>query len=187
MDNYPYIIAGLPDLLLNGDGTTRINYDEIKESIVQSCSPEDNRLIEWFEFGTDSSNLSPHFYRAAASVSNLFISSYFIFDKNVRDAKVAYLTNTEFDGEFEEYPRLKSVFQIENIIDRELQIDKLYWSKAGEIVLYELFNINVILAFLAKAKIVDRWNKLDRTMGAELFRTLVQEVRGTFKGVEYDK
>ena len=43
--------------------------------------------------------------------------------------------------------------------------------------------MDVILAFLAKGKLIDRWNKLDRKTGEEMFRKLVDEVRGTFNGI----
>lgn len=45
--------------------------------------------------------------------------------------------------------------------------------------------MDVILGFLAKAMIVERWNSLDRKKGAELFRRYVDEVRGTFKGIDF--
>ena len=44
----------------------------------------------------------------------------------------------------------------------------------------DFFNIDVILAFLAKGYLVDRWLKLDADKGKHLFRKLVDEVRGTF-------
>ena len=34
--------------------------------------------------------------------------------------------------------------------------------------------------------IIQRWLKLDEQTGREMFRRLVEEVRGTFKGVEYN-
>jgi hypothetical protein len=38
---------------------------------------------------------------------------------------------------------------------------------------------------VTKLHIVDRWLALDEEKGRELFRKLVQEVKGTFKGVNY--
>lgn len=184
MDNYPYIIAGLPDLL-NDHESHPFDFNEIRNHISANLSDKDKRLIEWFEFGLKQDSRSHLFYNAATSHSNLFINKYFTFDKKVREAKVAYLENGTCDTEFEEYNRLKSIFEIENIFEREKKYDELIWDKINEIVLYELFNINVILAFFAKAQIISRWNALDRETGNKLFSKLVQEVKGTFKGVEY--
>ena len=64
MGNYHYIIAGLPELLLNADNKG-FSYDAVRDSIYQSSSDKDRRFIEWFEFGNSEENLTPHFYRAA--------------------------------------------------------------------------------------------------------------------------
>ena len=47
--------------------------------------------------------------------------------------------------------------------------------------------MEAILAFVAKLKIVDRWLTLDEEQGKEMFKRLVDEVRGTFKGVNYQE
>lgn len=185
MNNYPYIIAGLPDLILSADNTS-FDYDTVRDHIYESCGKEGQRLIEWIEFGLNENNLSHHFYRAAAANKNLFISSFFTFDKLVREAKVAYLEHKPFEAEFEEGARLQTIFKVPNIFERELQMDKLIWDKINEIISREVLSINIILAFLTKAKIVSRWSKLESKRGAELFARLVQEVRGTFKGVVYN-
>ena len=43
----------------------------------------------------------------------------------------------------------------------------------------DYFNMNAILAFLVKAKTVQRWAELDAAKGQEMFKKLVQEIRGT--------
>ena len=49
------------------------------------------------------------------------------------------------------------------------------------------FDIDILLSFITKLKITDRWSKLDPESGRELFRRLVGEVRGTFKGVQFNE
>ena len=70
-----------------------------------------------------------------------------------------------------------------NIIEREFSLDRLKWEEINNYLTFEYFTINNILAILAKAKIIDRWSNLDRAAGMELFRKFVDEVRGTFKGI----
>ena len=45
---------------------------------------------------------------------------------------------------------------------------------------------HAILGFLAKLKITDRWLKLDPATGRKLFRRFTEEVRATFKGVDFE-
>ena len=85
-----------------------------------------------------------------------------------------------------DYRQLEGLFAVKNILEREKQWDRLYWQKADELTQFNLFDIDVVLAFLVKAHTVARWNALDPAHGAELFSQLVNEVRGTFSGVNYD-
>ena len=59
------------------------------------------------------------------------------------------------------------------------------WDKIPEITTFNYFDLEAVLAFVAKLHIIDRWLALDEEAGRAMFRTLVNEVRGTFKGVEY--
>ena len=79
--------------------------------------------------------------------------------------------------------KLSGIFANKNILEKEQQLDKFKWDYISGLNEYGEFNMDVILAFLAKGKLIDRWNKLDRATGEEMFRRLVDEVRGTFNGI----
>ena len=64
-------------------------------------------------------------------------------------------------------------------------LDKYKWEKIDSFTTFNYFDINKILAFLAKAMLIERWNRLDREQGMKLFEKLVQEIKGTYKGVNY--
>ncbi len=199
MGNYHYIIAGLPELVLNADNKG-FSYDSIKESIYTSSDDKDRRLIEWFEFGTNEENLNPHFYRAAFECKNRFIRAYFALDLEIRNRKVDFVAKklgkegNSYKMSVNKHPKLNlseatlqkltDIFATENILEKEQMLDKFKWDFINELNPYGVFNMDVILAFLAKGKLIDRWNKLDRKMGEEMFRRLVDEVRGTFKGID---
>ena len=202
MENYHYIIAGLPELVLNADNKG-FSYDEIRESIYMSSGEKDRRLMEWFDFGQDESNLNPHFYRAAFKSKNRFIRQYFALDLEIRNRKVDFVSGKmNLDGEKykvatrssidlglsqEQLEKLLGIFSNRNILEKEQQLDKFKWDYITDMNPYGTFNMDVILAFLAKGKLIDRWNKLDKKTGEEMFRKLVDEVRGTFKGIENNK
>jgi hypothetical protein len=89
-------------------------------------------------------------------------------------------------AEFEEAPALEAVFDLGDILARERGIDDLMWDKISSLTTFHYFDIEVILGFVAKLNIVARWFRLDEQTGREMFKKLVDEVRGTFKGVEYN-
>ena len=202
MENYHYIITGLPQLVLNADNKG-FSYDDIRESIYMSSGEKDRRLMEWFDFGSDENNLNSHFYRAAFKSKSKFIRQYFALDLEIRNRKVDFVSNKmNLNGEKykvatsngidlglnqEQLDKLSGIFSNKNILEKEQLLDKFKWDYITDMNPYGVFNMDVILAFLAKGKLIDRWNKLDKKTGEEMFRKLVDEVRGTFKGIENNK
>jgi hypothetical protein len=144
------------------------------------------------------------------SHSNGFIREFFQFDMNVRNQKVRYLnqalgrapekgilklTDPEAEPsglepeapEFKESEKLQTILEGSDILSRERGIDDLYWDKIDEITLFDYLTFEKILAVAVKMMIIRRWIMLDEKTGREMFKRLVDEVRGTFKGVEYNE
>ena len=206
MNNYEYIIASLPDITTGWKFGEKGPHDYIEE-VISSCTEKDRKLIEFLMSGYLDENLNPEFYLKALTHKDKFIREYFRFDLNVRNAKVKYLNKAlgrpadkdvlsfpegtpeqvmEFiSEEFEEAAALDNVLGAGDILSRERGLDDLMWAKIDNLTLFNYFDIDVILGFIAKLDIVARWFKLDEQTGREMFKRLVDEVRGTFKGVEY--
>ena len=207
MKNYEYIVASLPDITTGWKFGDKGPQDYIEE-IVSLCSDKDRDLIEFLMRGYMDENLNADFYAKALTHKDRFISEYFRFDLNVRNAKVKYLNKalgrpSEKDvlvfsedapqavldavsEEFEEAADLETVFNAGDILSRERGIDDLMWEKIDNLTTFNYFDIDAILGFITKLNIVARWYKLDEQTGREMFKRLVDEVRGTFKGVEFN-
>lgn len=197
MSNYHYIIAGLPNMVLDFKEGKNFSYQDIHNYIAENCSADDLRTVEWFEFCLDRENLSPHTYRAIGKLKNGFIKKYFEFDRiasNLIAEHNAALLNKDA-GKYlmgsvpensEDAGRIRSVLETGDLLEREKQMDKLRWDKANELTVFHYFDMDVILSFLLKASIVERWNRMDKATGTEMFRKLIDEVRGTYKGINND-
>ena len=195
MNNYEYIIASLPAISTDWKFTDNTPEDYLEE-IKSQCSKADCEVIDFLREGLADENLDRDFYLRAFAHKNRIIRDYFLFDMNVRNAKVRYL-NTALsrekgkdvmdlpEGEFEQAQALETIFAGNDILARERALDDLVWDKISELTIFNYFDINAILGFIAKLHIVARWYKLDERTGRERFRKLVDEVRGTFKGVNY--
>lgn len=170
MRNYEYIIASLPDLVLDFKAR-EFDYPSLVEEVKSLCSEKDCGLIDILSDGPADDGRYP----------DRFLTEYFKFDREFKEAKVAFLEGRPYDNSF------APVFSEKNLIEREKKIDALYWRKISEPVTFDVFTFDLILSILAKAKIVARWSALDQTAGETLFRELVQEVRGTFKGVKIEE
>ena len=189
MDNYVYIVAGLPELT-SGFENTGFNYASVKESIMELLSEKDQQLVELMEEGFDENTLGVDFYTKAAESKNRFIREYFDFDGRLRNMKVEYLAKRlgkngeDFvvempEADFEEEKQIQDILADADFVQREQKMDELKWEKASDIARMDYFNMNAILAFMVKAKTVQRWAELDPAKGEEMFRKLVKEIRGT--------
>ena len=189
MDNYVYIVAGLPELT-SGFENTGFNYATVKEGIMELLSEKDQKLVELMEEGFNEDSLGTEFYEKAAKSKNRFIREYFDFDARLRNMKVNYLAKrlgkqgdsylVELpEADFEEGKQIQEILADADFVEREQKMDELKWEKASDIARMDYFNMNAILAFLVKAKTVQRWAELDAEKGQEMFHKLVQEIRGT--------
>jgi len=185
VNNYEYIIASLPVPETAGS----LDADALIEAIRNQCSESDNALIDFLVDGFDPDKLDAGFYGRALGSRNAFIREYFLWDLKVRNTKTAYL-NSKLDrpagqdvidlpgaDDYDERGEVEAVLSGTDILKRERGLDDLMWNKAEELTIMHLFDLDVILAFIAKIKITDRWNRLDPETGKAMFRTLVQEIR----------
>ena len=177
---------------------------------LNTLSAKDNEVVDFVADGFDKDKIGHEFYKEALSHRMGFIRDFFQFDLNVRNQKVGYLNNAlgrspekdilsmrdpeaEDTGlepeapEFKEQARLQSILEGNDILARERGIDDLYWDKIDELTLFDYLNFDKILGMVAKMMIIRRWLILDEQTGREMFKRLVDEVRGTFKGVEYNE
>ena len=207
MNNYIYIIAGLPDFTPDwrqGDKSLEEYLTQVKELL----SEKDRKAVRLIEDGFDKEKIGLEFYKEALSHGSKFIREFFQFDLNVRNAKVRYLNQAldrdplkdvlsmadpeaEEKGieieepEFKEAARLQTILEGKDILARERGIDDLYWDKIDEITLFDYLTFEKILGIVVKMMIIRRWLILDEEAGRAMFKRLVDEVRGTFKGVDY--
>jgi hypothetical protein len=198
VNNYEYIIAGLP--VLQADQKDSIDAQGLLEEIRSQLSKKDNALMEFLLDGWDSEKLGEDFYLKAAASNNDFVRDYFEYDLGLRNAKVSYLnkalgrpegqdimilphdsTKYEEIKDFEDAAKAVEVLGQNDILGRERGLDDLLWAKIDELTVMHVFDIDVILGFVCKLKIVDRWLSLDEATGREYFRKLVKDLR---KGVE---
>lgn len=195
-NNYHYIIAGLPELFLNAENKG-FQYEQFRAPIVEQLSQRDLKFVELLEEGLNADNLSEEFYAKVFSSKrgeNRFLRFLFAMDLAIRERIVEFVSpqnaeqylvkHSQVEEPSEEFKaQLNGTLAMTNIIERELSLDRLKWEEINNYLTFEYFTINNILAILAKAKIIDRWSNLDRAAGMELFRKFVDEVRGTFKGI----
>lgn len=197
MNNYEYIISSLPAISLDWKFGEGASFETYVDWIKSQLSEADIKVVDRLLDGYKDENLTREFYEAALKDGNRFLKEYYTFDLNVRNGKARFL-NKAFErpldqdtikletGEFPEGPRLEEALNAPDLLSRERGLDSLMWDKILEITTFDYFDLEAILGFIARLHIIGRWFALDEKTGREMFIRLVNEVRGTFKGVKYE-
>ena len=211
MSNFEYIISSLPYLTMDFKYAGQAGFNSVISDIKRDLDEKDQGLVEFLLKGFSEKDLNADFYAAALKHRNRFLREYFRFDLNLRNAKVRYLNaqlgrepdqdvmtgedpdapDVDIDGfrfnggEFMEAAKVDSVLAETDLVVREKGLDDLLWDKIDNLAIFHYFDIEAILAYIAKLRIVTRWLNLDEEVGRDVFRRLLKDVRGTYKGVKY--
>ena len=197
MDNYAYIIASMPVLRPDDDKADKADKlvaQDLLDEIREQLSARDAAVLDQLLEGYDPEKLDAEFYRKALQHRNRFIRDWFRFDLNLRNLTVSYINDSlgrqegqdqvKLEGqETEEFPEAVAAREVLNcgdILARERGLDELRWKKIDELTLLDSLDLEVILGFVAKLKIIDRWLQLDPDSGRALFRRLVEDIRSTY-------
>ena len=194
MNNYEYIVASLPVIEPGSRLCSSSAANAIIDDIREQLSNKDNALVTMLLDGFDPEKLNAGFYRACLGSGSRFLREYFLFDLFLRNTKVEYLNASlgrpegkdvllleELeDYEFEQKEEIVEILSGTDIIGREKGLDMAIWEHVEEVTTMDVFDMDAILGFIARLKIIDRWDKLDPETGAELFRRLIKEIRATY-------
>ena len=194
MNNYEYIIAGLP--FLSQDGREAPDTEAILTDIREQLSERDAGTLDFLLSAYAPDMPDAAFYLQAQKSRNRFVRGFFALDLGVRNAKVEYLNrslgrpegtdvvNPDPEKELEEFelkPEVDAILETDDILGRERALDAFYWKAADNLTVLDVFDLDLILAFVVKLKQVERWLKLDEATGRELFRKLVKEIKENTK------
>ena len=211
MSNFEYIIASLPYLTMDFKYAGQAGFNSVISDIKRDLDEKDQGLVEFLLKGFSDKDLDADFYAAALKHRNRFLREYFRFDLNLRNAKVRYLNaqlgrepdldvmtgedpeaeDVDIDGfrftggEFEEALKVDNILSDKDLVSREKGLDDILWDKIDSLATFHYFDIEAVLAYIAKLRIVTRWLNLDEEVGRDVFRRLLKDVRGTYKGVHY--
>ena len=197
MNNYEYIIASLPALSLDWKFGEGDSFGSVVAEIKSRLGKDDGKAVDFLLDGYKEECMTKEFYEASLRHSNTFIRKFFAFDLNVRNGKARFLNKAfgrppEMDtiqvgaaGEFSREAALGEALAKTDLLERERSLDELMWNEIDQMTRFNYFDLDSILGYIARLHIIARWLELDEKTGREMFVRLVDEVRATFKGVDY--
>lgn len=192
MNNYEYIIASLP--LLEGDAAKAFDADAILSEIRSQLGRGDDALVELLLESSGPGSDPAAFCHKALAGRNRFLKEYAKLELARRNAGAAYvnsrlgrpegtdvliLSEDEENPSVEDSDELSRIFGQTDILAREKALDDFVWKAVDRITVLDVFDIDLILAFVVKLRLAARWQALDGEAGRELFHRLVKEMKET--------
>ncbi len=172
LGQYYTLVAGLREMtaaavgVVGGGGS---DFGAIREEIMVALSAADRKTVELFyewdriaavDDITQQREEFEAYYNKCAKSRDKFLREWSVFDRELRLEIVAGTV-----------PQLAGKA---NIMDRERVLDNIRWEKADELSEFGTFGMDVIMAYLVKLGIVERWAKLDVVVGREMYDKLVR-------------
>ncbi len=148
------------------------------------------------------------YYNYINALSNQFLNDWLLFDGTLQNILVAYNCRKHdlppddelvgegdivetlkkshardfgLSGEIDYIDKLISIIENKDLLDREKSIDLLRWNYLDELTTFKYFSVEVVISYMIKLLIVDRWKKLDKETGEELFARLLDDLKTSYE------
>ncbi|PID93392.1 MAG: hypothetical protein CSA95_07915 [Bacteroidetes bacterium] len=152
--------------------------------------------------------LTQVYYEEVMKGKNPFLSQWFEFDLTLRNILTALsckkhglpveeqlIGNTEINKtmarssskdlgiavEIPEIERIVQIFETQELMQREKSYDLLRWEWLEKNTTFNYFSIEVILSYVIRLMIVDRWIKLDHQTGTAMFKRLLNDIENSYQ------
>lgn len=143
---------------------------ECKNSFVKS----------WFEFNLNINNIIT---ALTCRKHEWDIKSKIVGDNDIANTIRNSTSVRDFNmkGSFDYFDQVMAIFETPNLLDRERRIDALKWEWLEDKTFFNHFSIERILAFWLRCQLIHRWDNLSMEEGAEIFRSIINELKGGIK------
>ncbi|MBE9468853.1 MAG: DUF2764 family protein [Bacteroidetes bacterium] len=91
-----------------------------------------------------------------------------------------------FDDTFEDISYIQDILRIldnnnQNLSERKKNIDLLKWKYLNEKTTFKYFSMEVIISYVIKLGITEKWINLDQKSGEEMFNKLINDLETSFE------
>ena len=148
------------------------------EAYYKECEKHGNRFVrEWYAFDRNLRNVCAAYMARKAGVpaADVVVGEGYVADSLARSSAADF----GLKGELDYLDAVTTaVADDSNLVDKERKIDEIRWRMADDLTVYDYFNMNGILGYLAKVNIVYRWVALDPAIGKAMFDKLMYSLSG---------
>lgn len=136
-------------------------------------------IKDWFTFEKDLNNLlTAHNCRNnELPIEKQLIGSGELVDKLIKSSARDFGISDEIEG----IDKILKALDEVDLLEQEKKIDQLKWEQLDESSFFHFFTIERLFVFLIKLSIADRWLKLDKETGLNLFKELLNNLESSYE------
>jgi len=135
-------------------------------------------LKEWFTFNLHLKNILTAFNVRKYKLPR---ENAYIGGNDITEAlKKSTLKDFGLSADFPHMEALLSIDETESLLEKEKSAEMLRWDFLDELNTFNYFTIEVLLAFIIKLFMVERWLQLDPETGKQLFLKLITDLEKSY-------
>lgn len=185
-------------LVRDGEETVDGMPQYLVDAVVAYLDDKDKVVGNWED------RMASAYYNYAIHAKNPFISSWFAYNLNVNNIQLA-LAARRHDMPYQEQivgftevsktlrvsnardfglsadldyiDALIKIDEISDLVERERKTDLLKWNWVEEHSFFDYFTIERLFVFLVQLEMVERWLLLDKELGNQQFRAIIQSFK----------
>ena len=133
-------------------------------------------VSSWFEFNLNSNNV---LVALAARKYKMQIAPLVVGDTEVCQAlKTSNARDFGLTSELDYFDQLLKVSETEDLVEREKKLDQIRWKWMEDKTFFDYFTIERLYVFLLQLEIIERWISLDKEKGNQMFREIIDSLKG---------
>lgn len=158
---------------------TKADYELTSLYLREALNADNQFFRKWMEFEINLKNVL--IFNTAQNF-NLPMDDHFIGDTPmVNSLRKRIGRDLGEAAEWEYFDRINQLNDITDISVREKAIDQLRWTVLDEMNTFNYFSIEIVISYMVKIQIIERWLKLDPKTGEELFRRLLGDLQSSYE------
>jgi len=136
-------------------------------------------IRNWFEFDLNVRNIFSAFNVRKYKLAK---EGVFIGDNDITEAlKRSTLKDFGLSNDFPLMEKLMAFNEDMNSMEKERSLDMLRWDYMNELNTFHYFTIEVLLAFVIKLFMTERWLMLDPETGKKMFKQIISELETSYE------
>lgn len=154
--------------------------DAMMEAYYSYAMKCPNKMIrEWYRLNFNITNILT---ALIARKNNWNVADYILGDNEVNEL---IRTNNSRDFnlsvEYDYVPELMKVADCADPVEKEKKIDAFKWIWLDDKTFFNIFSIEAVFAYFCKLEILERWRNLDPVHGKDVFKQIIENLRGEAK------